>query len=72
MTAWPQRIGFSTVFAAEQPERTEEDAETTVNEFRAPRQTFWGEFLGISRQQEYVVQIDTHRTGTEQPGCGVL
>ena len=60
MTPWPERIGFSTVFAAEQPEQpdqTKEDAETTVNEFRSPRQTFWGEFLGVPRQQEYVVQI---------------
>ena len=57
LTPWPERIGFATVFAAEQPDRTEEDVETTVNEFRPPRQTFWGEFLGIPRRQEYVVQI---------------
>ena len=56
LTPWPQHIGFSTVFAAEQPGQAEADAEVTVNEFRSPRQTFWGEFLGIP-QREYVVQI---------------
>ena len=54
---WPQRVGFSTVFAAEQPRQTEDEAEATVNEFRSPRQTFWDEFLKIPRQHEYVVQI---------------